>query len=161
MIKISTLSSFSAGVLISTSIIGAVYFSGNNDTAQKSAASPSETEMKSELTEKGYIVLSQDEYNQFINADGTEETAEKGRQAEKTEESQPEEKVISVTINVTPGMTSYDVGKVLQENKLIQVDAFTFSKEIEKRKLDKGLQLGTYVVDSSMTYDEIISAIFE
>ena len=56
-------------------------------------------------------------------------------------------------------MTSIDVGKVLQKTKIIESGS-DFSKEVEKRKLESELRPGTYKVESDMTMDEVIKAIF-
>ena len=58
-------------------------------------------------------------------------------------------------------MTSIDVGKELRKALIIDISGFEFSKEVEKRKLESDLRPGTYKVDSDMTMDEVIEAIFK
>jgi hypothetical protein len=57
-------------------------------------------------------------------------------------------------------MTSIDVGRVLENAKIIP-NAFNFSKDIEKKGLEKKLRPGTFVVDSGMSYDQIVATIFK
>ena len=57
-------------------------------------------------------------------------------------------------------MTSIDVGDVLKQTGIID-DSFAFSKEVENRGLSSGLKPGIYEVNSEMSLDEIIAAIFK
>ncbi|WP_062351826.1 endolytic transglycosylase MltG [Bacillus kwashiorkori] len=177
MFKMDKLTVFAAGLLLSSSIFGIVYLSNNDDTNTANAAnynsteaqkqSLSETEMKDQLLNKGYVVLTQDEYQQNLAkakaevATVTKEDKTSNKKEEVVEKDEKEDKVTKVTITVKSGMTSYDIGKILNDKKLIKQTPFEFSKEIEKRGLDKTLQLGKYTVDSTMSYNEIIQTIFE
>lgn len=154
--RINLLSSFAAGILISTSILGIVYFSNDTATQKVSAKSSeqlTETQMKDKLESAGYVVQ-------------TKEELEKTLQAVKSTETKPadtvakEKAVTQVVVNVANGMTSIDVGNVLVQAKLIP-DAFAFSKDIESRGLQNALRPGSYVVNSGMSYDEMIVTIFK
>jgi hypothetical protein len=57
-------------------------------------------------------------------------------------------------------MTSIDVGNILVRANLVP-NAFTFSKDIEKKGLENKLRPGVFVVDSQMSYDQVISTIFK
>ena len=50
--------------------------------------------------------------------------------------------------------------KPFKKQKLLKVGS-DFSKEVEKRKLESDLRPGTYKVESDMTMDEVIKAIFK
>ena len=63
-------------------------------------------------------------------------------------------------ISVSSGMTSIDVGDVLKQTEIID-DSFAFSKEVENRGLSSGLKPGIYEVNSEMSLDELIAAIFK
>ena len=63
-------------------------------------------------------------------------------------------------ISVSSGMTSIDVGDVLKQTGIID-DSFAFSKEVENRGLSDGLKPGIYEVNSEMSLDELIAAIFK
>jgi len=161
--KINLLSSFAAGILLSTTIFGAVYFIDKSDDSKASANTTdnrtivkiSEKEMKKELETKGYVIQSKAEYDKNIkDAKGSEQnqTSSEDNASAKT--------VTKVIVNVSEGMTSIDVGKALVQANLVQ-DAFTFSQDIEQKGLENKLRPGVYVVDSEMTYDQVISTIFK
>ena len=57
-------------------------------------------------------------------------------------------------------MTSIDVGDILKQTGIID-DSFAFSKEVENRGLSSGLKPGIYEVNSEMSLDELIAAIFK
>ena len=63
-------------------------------------------------------------------------------------------------ISVSSGMTSINVGDVLKQTGIID-DSFAFSKEVENRGLSSGLKPGIYEVNSEMSLDELIAAIFK
>ncbi|MCU9612340.1 endolytic transglycosylase MltG [Caldibacillus lycopersici] len=164
--KINLLSSFAAGLFLSTTICGIVYFSANTNaakieesTTQTNTKVLSEAEMKEQLAAKGYVVQTQNEYEKNITS--AKATTDKQTDDSQSDNSTEKEKVTSVVVNVAEGMTSYDVGEALNQAKLITEDAFHFSKEIEKRGLQNKLRPGSYTVTNNMSYDEIISTIFK
>lgn len=157
--KVNILSSFAAGILTATSICAIVYFSEDRNTSKPAnkvnneQVQLSEKEMKKVLTSKGYIVQTKDEYEKHLNeAKGTPQANGEQNQEEKT--------ISKAVIVVSEGMTSIDVGKMLVNATLIQ-DAFQFSKDVESRGLQNKLRPGTYTVDSTMSYDQIITTIFQ
>lgn len=167
--KINGLSSFAAGIFVTTTILGAVYFFDDSDQStdqnestkkQEENVQLTETEMKAELEALGYVVQTVEENNQDVEA----ARQESGEQTENNAEPNPDESAEAVTrvvVNVSSGMTSIDVGRVLEDAKLIDKSAFEFSKDIESRGIENKLRPGTYNVDSSMSYDEMISTIFK
>jgi|GEM_PF-889828 len=208
--KINSLTIFSAGLLISTSIFSVAYFSLNDrgneeereiETVETHSLPPTDT-MITELQKQGFVVIKQEEVEQgekTAKEEAKDAEAEKGNQqkeeskntdAEQNKEQKTEdasngkpvdEKASSeenakgestagqaneeaknevLTITVNPGMTSYDVGQQLAAKGFIDMNAFSFSKEVEKRGLAEKLQLGQYEVKKSMTVDEIISLFF-
>ena len=152
--RINLLSSFAAGILLTTSICSVVYLT--NDHVSKNTkvtdktitVQPSVKEMEKKLVAKGYIVQKKADF------DKKETTTKKAA----TENVKPSKTV--VTVNVTEGMTSFDVGKMLIPTKIVS-DAFEFSQIIEQRGLSNKLRPGTYVVDSEMTFDQVLSTIFK
>lgn len=166
--KINQLGSFAAGILLSTAIIGGVYFltdekaDGTKEADNEAVVEkPTEDELKSELESLGYVVQTQEEYDKKL-AEAAQSTEKEQAEKEKADENAETEKTVTrVVINVSNGMTSIDVGRALEEAKLIDKDAFSFSKDIEARGLENKLKPGSYAVDSNMSYDEIISAIFK
>ncbi len=164
--RINLLSSFAAGILISTCITGAVYFTDKSNgskaavkTNGNSVNQLSEKEMKTKLAAKGYVVQTKAEYDKSLNDAKTAAAAPKDTQPAANTQAQPT--VTQVIVNVSDGMTSYNVGQALLDAHLIQNDAFSFSKDIEARGLQNKLRPGSYTVDSSMSYDQIVSTIFK
>jgi hypothetical protein len=160
--RINLLSSFAAGLLIATSICSVAYFSDKSDVKTTAKTSEnhtpeqvqlSEIEMKNKLESAGYVVQTKAEYDKNIKKAKT--TGKKTTSPENNNKT-----VTQVIVNVSEGMTSIDVGKMLVDANLIP-DAFEFSKDIERRKLEQNLRPGKFVVDSSMSYDQIISTIFK
>ena len=154
--KVNLLSSFAAGILIATTISGAVYFSDKGEATKASVKQvkvvPSETEMKDKLAAAGYVVETKADYDKKMKA--VTAAAPKG-----TAPANNKTVVTRVIVNVSDGMTSIDVGRVLENAKIIP-NAFNFSKDIEKKGLQNKLRPGTFVVDSGMSYDQIVSTIF-
>lgn len=154
--RFNFLSSFSAGILVATSIFGVVYLSGDQGTAKTvvkhEKVQLSDSEMKDKLVAAGYVVQTKAEHDKATGA----KTAN-NKPAATTEKP----KVVNqVVVNVTMGMTSIDVGHQLQAAKIIP-NAFNFSKDIEKRGLEKSLKPGTFSINSDMSYDQIINTIFK
>lgn len=169
--RINLLSSFAAGILISTTICGAVYFTDKSDapkavskTSQTSTSKEkvqlTESEMKDKLAAAGYVVQTKAEYDKKINnaKASVKATPKKDSKAGNTT---AQKTVYRTVITVTDGMTSIDVGRMLAGAKIIQKDAFSFSKDIEARKIENKLKPGSFEVDSSMSYDQVISTIFK
>ncbi|PKR85515.1 endolytic transglycosylase MltG [Heyndrickxia camelliae] len=160
--KFNLLGSFAAGLFIATSISGAVYFSGKSEAAPakkeavqtKATNQPTEEEMKSKLASAGYVVQTKAEYDKNMA-----DAKSKSKQNTSADDSQPKVVYRSV-VTVTKGMTSIDVGKQLVKAKLIK-DAFKFSKIVEKKGVENHLRPGSYSVDSNMSNDELIAAIFK
>ncbi|MEH7419316.1 aminodeoxychorismate lyase [Neobacillus drentensis] len=163
--KINLLSSFAAGMFVTTTICGAIYLSGNNDGAKTTTKSsgttstvkvqPSDDEMKKQLEAKGFVVQTKAENDKQVqDAKASEQTkaVPASTDAAKTE--------TRVVINVADGMTSIDVGRILVSANIVK-NAFDFSKDIEAKGLENKLRPGVFVVDSKMTYDQVVAAIFK
>jgi len=158
--RINYLTSFAAGILITTSITAAVYFTEDTNTS-KAAAKPAkeakvqvtEEEMKAKLEAAGYVVQNQAEIEK-------ENAKAADAQQAAAEQAEPKQVTTEVVINVTEGMTSIDVGEMLVNAKLTE-NAFDFAKNIESRGLTQKLRPGTYTVNSAMTFDEMVAAIYK
>lgn len=181
-----TMQSFAAGILAAACFIAAVYFLFPKDSVAKPKVNISTKEMKTELADEGYVVKTQEEWDKqvaavkaaekkAIKAEKVANTAEKAAKTanekstktkEETKEetktdTQTEEKIVYRTVLfVASGMTSIDVGNALVQSKIIP-NAFEFSQEVERRGLANGLKPGMYEVESGMSMDEVIGAIFK
>lgn len=163
--RFNLLSSFAAGIFIATSISGAVYLSDKSDTPKGSVKTtenqtnvkvqPSEKEMKDTLVSAGYMVQTKAEYDKALK-DAKASVQKKASPAD----DKSNKNVTRVIINVTDGMTSIDVGRTLEAAKIVP-NAFNFSKDIESKGLENSLRPGVFEVDSSMSYDQVISTIFK
>src|SRR3954466_1416381 len=123
--RINLLSSFAAGILISTSISAIVYFSDDSINQKVSAKTSgkvqlNETEMKDKLVAKGYVVQTKDELEKILQAAKSSETTP-------ADSEEKDKAVTQVVVNVADGMTSIDVGNVLVQAQLIP-DAFAFTQ---------------------------------
>lgn len=150
-----TMRSFAGGLIVAASVCGAVYFSNPSEattTTSQTEVKPSETEMKSLLASKGYVIKTEEEWNKQLAA--VKDTTVQTKEATK------EKTIYRTVLSVSSGMTSIDVGKALQRARVIK-NGFQFSKEVEKRGVENNLRPGTYVVESGMTVEEIISSIFK
>lgn len=149
--------SFAGGIVVAAGLCGAVYFFGPGE-ATGTSEKLSEDEMKESLASEGYVIHSEKEWeDQIAEAQSVKDKAE----AEKETVKEPAEKVIYRTVlTVSKGSTSIDVGKNLQKAKVIK-NANDFFDAVEKKGKANGLRPGTYVVDSAMTTEKIISIIFK
>jgi hypothetical protein len=149
--------SFAGGLVVAAGLCGAVYFFGPGE-ATGTSEKLSEDEMKESLASEGYVIHSEKEWeDQIAEAQSVKDKAE----AEKEKVKEPTEKIIYRTVlTVSKGSTSIDVGKTLQKAKVIK-NANEFSDAVEKKGKANGLRPGTYVVDSAMTTEKIISIIFK
>ena len=156
--------SFAAGIFLSTSVIAGVYFFENGNAAkadpkpiakQPTAVQLSESQMKDKLAAAGYIVQKKDEYDNNLK-----KAAQSSKKDSSSADNSSNKIVYKAVINVADGMTSIDVGNALQKANIIQ-NAFNFSKDIESRGLQNNLRPGTFVVDSEMSYDQVIATIFK
>lgn len=154
--------SFAAGIMLSSTILGAAFLSDSSKTSsQKLASAPTEKQMKEKLTSSGYVIHTKDEFDQLLATVESETKKKESTAKEKESTSEGKEKIIYRTfLTVSEGMTSIDVGKVLVKAKIID-DAYAFSKKVEKKGVANHLRPGTYKIDSDMTVDQVISIVFK
>lgn len=163
--------SFAAGLIVSTGVCGAVYYAEpNTETSTiESTTVVTEEEMKEQLTTKGYVILSEEEWQQITGpkeVEGEESTKEESGETKQKENSAEEDskkkesEVTRTTVTVAEGMTSIDVGKALQQAGYIE-NAFNFTKIVEDRGLANKLRPGTFEVNSEMSIDQILATFFK
>lgn len=151
---------FALGILVSVSLIGVVYFSINEKTAEINTK-----EAKAVLANDGYIVLTKDKYNQMEKTitEATEQAKKTNppQQKAKTEVSvENEEKEINTALKlkILRGLVPRDIALMLEKEKIID-DADQFELYLEDNGLSKKIQLGTYELKSGMSYEEIAKII--
>ena len=160
----NSLRSFAAGLLIAAILTGSVYFFGPSeaDSSEKPAETATaekltEEEMMETLASKGFVIHTEAEWNEQLEAAAAKNEKET---VAKTEQKNEEKVVYRTILTVSMGMTSIDVGNALEQAHIIE-DGLQFYKEVEKRGLENELRPGTFDVQSGMTMDEIISTIFK
>jgi hypothetical protein len=160
--KFNVVSSFAAGILLASTICGAVYFTEDPAVtkaapkptrSEKTVVQPTEAEMKDKLLTAGYIVQPKADYDKTIEATKKAASAASANNNSK-------KIVYRAVISVTQGMTSIDVGRMLEKAKIVP-DDFKFSRDVEKKGVEKNLRPGTFTVDTEMTYDQVIATIFK
>lgn len=160
-----TMRSVASGLFIAASLCGIAYiFTPDSAKSEPKQQELSEHEMIDSLTSNGYVVHTSEEWDKEVakvedlvkQVEAKEEVKE-----EKKEETKTKEKIVYRTyLNVSSGMTSIDVGKILQKTKVIK-SANSFSKEVERKGKANNLKPGIYVIESGMSQSEIISIIFK
>lgn len=151
--------SFAGGLLVATGLCGIVYFFGPTEaTSTQTTEQLSKDEMKDLLSSEGYVVHTEKEWEEQL----AEVKSSKDKAETKTEtKTETKEKIVYRTVlKVSKGMTSIDVGKALQRARIIK-SGQAFFDEVEKSGVENNLRPGTYVVQSDMTTEEIISVIFK
>lgn len=161
------LTSFASGLFLATAVCAVVYFFGPEQAkSTKAEEKTSIEELKSRLITEGYVVQTEEEWNQAIAEAKNPVEAEAPQKEEKadtkeeTQEEPTEPEVHTTVITVSEGMTSYEVGKALISANIISGDAWDFAYLVEEKGVAKYLKLGSFEINSNMTTDEIISTIF-
>lgn len=154
---------FALGILFSTSILGTYYFVKDvGDSGELN-----EKTVKKYLEEKEFVVLTTEEYK---NSQAKEKTEKKETVAKKKETSntnsiekptapvEEKPKVINYSLYIVSGMTSGEIAEVLATQKIV-ADKFEFEQYLIKNNYHTEVQLGTFELNSEMTYDEIAKVI--
>ncbi|MCE4047725.1 MULTISPECIES: endolytic transglycosylase MltG [Bacillaceae] len=172
--KPSTISSFAAGLLLAAAISSVAYYVTKEDTPKaaepattavtedtntEAVKTPTVEEMEELLASSGYVVQTKEEAEKTETQWQEKVDAAKKSASEDTESNG--DVVYRTSIYVSNGMTSIDVGNALKDADIIKMSGFEFSKEVEKKGVEKYLKPGSYKIDSSMSTNKIISTIFQ
>lgn len=159
--KAKFMSSFAAGLIVATSVCGAVYFFGPTEvTSKQTIEKPSEEEMKTMLSSAGYLIHTDDELQEMLAAVAAVEPVEPVEPVKDSAKEVEETIVYRTILNVASGMTSIDVGRALAQGKIID-NPMDFFNAVEERGLANELRPGTFELDSDMTIEEVIAIIFK
>lgn len=146
------LRSFALGIIVATITCGTVYYTTKDEVVkQPKPVELTTDQLKAKLTEQGYVVQTEDEYKEQIALIDTPK--------EEPEKPVEEKVVFKTVINVVSGMTSIDVGESLAKAGIID-KPIDFFKLVEKRKLEQALRPGSYEVNSEMSLEEVVKAIY-
>ena len=155
----NSIRSFALGLLIAAGTFAAVYYSGDSETSNvQKVKAPTEDEMKSELAAKGYVIHTEEEWNQqqVAQEEAKKSAAEAPKEAAPAETGQVE---YHAMLSISSGMTSIHIGQALEQMKIIEKGS-DFSNQVEARGLSNKLKPGIFEVKSGMTIDELIAVIF-
>lgn len=140
----STLQAFSAGIIFSTAVMAGYYYT----TGPNEKSAPTMIEAKELLEQKGYILsLPKDE---TIHTEKKDEKEKKQEKAVTKEESS----VVSYTLKVKANMTTTEIAKKLEKEKIID-DASGFEAYVDEHGFSKNIQIGEFVLTNNMTFRQL------
>lgn len=164
----NSLKSFASGMIIATSIFTAVYyFQPFNKREQKIVENDTLTneEVQAYLNSNGYISIPEQTYDELV-AKSKEFEAIKNQTQKASEPKPPEQKeTVPIppspevekkifTLTVKSGMDSIQIANLL-ENAGIVDSGREFEQFLTKKDWTRSIQVGTYQLNSSMSYEEI------
>ncbi|GIN08204.1 MULTISPECIES: hypothetical protein [Shouchella] len=154
-----SLRSFACGLLVAAVALGAVYFIQGDGASSAAAPELTEDEMKQSLAEAGYVIEQQDTWDQMES--DLQEAQAALEDATQNEDGDSEERIVYRTIlHVQSGMTSIDVGQMLEEAGIVD-NAHDFFDAVDERGLSNELKPQvTGELSSEMSMDEILDELF-
>jgi hypothetical protein len=168
----NSLRGIATGILIATIILGLTFLVGgySNNTSQGEETEErvlTADEVKNYAKANNLVIISQDQYDQFMNTEGKqdnqEETSpgedEKPKEEENTEEAKkPEDKVVEFNLVIKSGMSTQEVADNLKNEKIIK-DSKELIDYLEKNKLAGAVKAGDHKVTNKMSIAEIAKEI--
>lgn len=162
----NSLRSFASGMIIATSILTAVYYiQPFNKEEQKIVENHTITdeEVQQYLNNNGDISISEETYNELIAKSKEYEVIKSQKElAQKpTEPKLPEQKETvqepvkkTYTLTVKSGMDSIQIANSLEKSGIVD-NGKKFEQFLTKKDWTRSIQVGTYELTSSMSYEEI------
>lgn len=148
-----SLQAFSAGIIFATAILAGFYYGNNINEKQTVTA----IEAKKLLVAQGYSVTKKTIQStaQLDQSQGVKEKTTKNTQVlEDNKDSKTQKKVISHILKIKSKMTTSEIAKLLEEEKIID-NADEFQQYMNKKDLSRKVQIGEYIVSSNMSYKDI------
>ncbi|MBY6035490.1 hypothetical protein KUV80_02450 [Fictibacillus nanhaiensis] len=143
---------FSAGIIISTGILAGVYYT----IGIESQAALTDESVEQYLSQKGEVVISEEEYTSLIKSKDVASVPEK--EPAETEPEIEEEKVFEMTLTITQGMSTGEVCDLLEQGKIIK-DSGEFLKFLRSNNLEGAVRAESHQVNSNMNFDAIAKEI--
>ncbi|MDQ0269450.1 hypothetical protein [Cytobacillus purgationiresistens] len=144
---------FAAGVLISVLIIAIAYVQldskKTNIDLEAAAAS---------IEKDGYIILTQEEYDQLSKPLETHKTEASDDSTTKEAKNEQEQKPAVYELTIEVGMTPQDIANQLHEADIVE-DAHALETYIDEFGYSKKIQIGSFQLSADMTYKEIAELI--
>ncbi|KZN96321.1 endolytic transglycosylase MltG [Aeribacillus composti] len=169
------LQAFSAGMIVSTSILTLTFYLGNYDQKVVAEKELTDKSVNEYLAQNNKIAVSNKEYEEFLSYKDTKvknlnktpqqneqqqkqqnQNAQNQNQEQKNNNQQTEVKPVKV--NIKEGMTTSDVSKILEQSGIID-SASKFNQYLIKHDYHKRVQIGTFEVKKGMSYYEIAEAL--
>lgn len=150
------LQGLAAGIFLTSAILTYLYFfqtqevESHEDETEIPELKLSSEEMMDILTDKGFVVLEEDEYQSLLKAKEEAEANE--------EEPMIEEPVHHGVLVVKSGMNSTQVAELLAELQVID-DTNAFIDYLRNENLTTKIEVGEFELNSSMSYEEIAKII--
>jgi YceG-like family len=141
------LQGFATALLLAGACMLVLHFTADNRTTNTTSAAPikkeqlSTEEMKTHLEKDDYYILNSQEY---------EELQKKPQAKEETEPEQTKK----FQLKLQRGMTSDEVARLLEKKHILE-DGDAFLTYLNVTEASKALQVGTYDINSDMSYEEI------
>lgn len=162
-----TMRSFATGLLVAGGTLGLVYYTSDTKQANSAAEQTEATieDMHESLTEAGFVVQEQEEWDQkerdLEEALAAAENATDSDDEGNNDDDDEEERVVYRTIlHVVAGMTSIDVGNMLEEAGIVD-SGYDFYEEVDNRGLSNELRPQvTGELTSEMSLGEVVDAFF-
>ncbi|GEN46540.1 endolytic transglycosylase MltG [Alkalibacillus haloalkaliphilus] len=151
---------FSLGVIVTTLIITVVYFNeaeGEQEVANVEANEHVSIEEAHELLEEeGHIIMSQSDMDQFEQLEedykDLKEQLDDYEAQEQLTDDQSDHKIY--TLEIESGMSTHNIASVLEEESIID-DSDELVNYLTENEYSRAIQVGTYVVTSEMSHQQI------
>ncbi|MDV2580989.1 hypothetical protein [Alkalibacillus haloalkaliphilus] len=151
---------FSLGIMVTTLIITVVYFNeaeSEQEVANVEADEHVSIEEAHELLEEeGHIIMSQSDMDQFeqLEADYNDlkEQLDDYEAQEQLTDDQNDHEIY--TLEIESGMSTHNIAFVLEEEGIID-DSDELVNYLTQNEYSRAIQVGTYVVTSEMSHQQI------
>ncbi|WP_411953447.1 hypothetical protein ACKXGF_09070 [Alkalibacillus sp. S2W] len=159
--------SFSLGLLLSTVIIGVVYFIEMDNQAGAETMSEKDSELNNEeeamtedearalLEEQDHVVLTSSEHEQLMNLEkDNAQLEDKISQLEKGNENSGSSQNVGYELVIEQGMGLEEVASQLQEENIIE-DQSKLKEYFRENDYSRSIQTGSFIVTPNMSLDQI------
>lgn len=149
------LRAISIGILLAVSVIGSDYYifekKDNKPLDQQTA--------KTLLQKEGYVVLSAEDYKKVKMQTRQKNTnSEIQTQANTLNKKQVENEELTYQLQIVSGVSSGEIAKLLVENHIIENEN-EFAQYMITHHFQTKIQLGTFSLSNTMSYDQIAKII--
>lgn len=144
------LRTFAAGLFLATVVLGGTVYLAQDTHSEKESELLTIDEMKTELANHGLAVLPESELNQL--------RADQNREIEEHPIVEIEKTVYVLHLEITPGMTSFEIADRLVNGQII-LNRDEFLNVVNQLELSTSLKTGFFELSSDMTIEEIIQTI--